>query len=173
MPSYACSISLSLSMSAICAPVLGASSARRLRMFVVEWHPAGGVVRPLPAGGEDRDHDGHERRDEQDHRDLGVGREVCRAHDVGEPHQRLPPAVAFLRSRPRRCRYAVTATISLSASPFGPPAASTDAATCAACARAISGALLTASPYGTPTIAIASTDFWMAAKSMTLTCRCG
>src|SRR4030095_12061504 len=105
-----------------------------------------------------RDHDPQE-RDEEDHeRDLRVHREAGAAHDIGEAlHRVLLATCGALMSRPSRWRYATSATICLSCSSFGPPSPSMAWAIESACARASSGARFTASPYGTPSMAITST----------------
>src|SRR6476646_5052963 len=123
---------------------------------------------------EKRDHDPEE-RDEEDHeRDLGIHGEARAAHDIRQAlHGVLLATCAALMSRPSRWRYATSAMICLSCSPFGPPSPSTAFASESAWARAIAGARFTASPYGTPSIAMTSTRRWMPAKSSGSLSRCG
>src|SRR5512143_784512 len=119
---------------------------------------------PLPAGHEQPKTDGDENEEEDRERDLGVERQARCADDVSDGfHGTLPTAavdgVKRLMSVPSRCRYAVSATISLRSRSAGPPCCAIPAAMVLACDSAIRRATpcFTASPYGTPSIAMAST----------------
>src|SRR5690606_15896308 len=96
---------------------------------------------------EDPQQDAQRRSEKNQQRQGGPQREPRVFHDQAQHHR--PP---FLMSVPRRCRYAISATISRSASP-GTPSRSSSAALSAASSRASSTAFRSSSSvYGAPSI---------------------
>src|SRR5574341_2615859 len=124
-------------------------------MLVVQRHARRAIVLGLERWAEDAPQHDDEGEHEEHESDFGVPREAGGAHNVGQLHGRPPvpaPRVttslggSTRMSLPKRCRYAMMATISFFSRPCGPPCATIAAATCDACSRAMAGARLTASP---------------------------